>query len=257
MSYCNMMRQISNHKFFIRENEQNYYASMKVDKAKFEEENIFKLERRKVVEEMEVRRKLSEEREKRKKEEEALALERRAQIEMQIAGQLMESVKLQRKEMEDKGTRSKKQSKMLKAKMDEESGNNLHNFKLGTDDLETTYQFHDTPLFPNEPKSNPPRKAKDKVKGTGNGVAQAGEKKRLKKKLYDPNLKDVDSDEMLDLVIEDDNYGPDKGGKRNRLNPVGGNDEEDSDLGDKMANDDDIAVPEVNFGGQDGEENTL
>lgn len=258
-----MYHQIASHRFFIKENEANYYASMETDRDKFEEENMFKIERRKVVEEMEVRRRLSQERERIKRDEEAQALERRARLEMLTADQLMESVKLQKREAEEKGNRTKRQSKMLKAKMDEEAGNNLHNFKIGTDDLETTLQFQDTPLFPHEPKSNPQRKAKVKGKKEGEGQGLAGERKRLKKKVLNP--RDISSDEMLDVADDDDvifdedplQQSAQKPDKKVKLDPVGRANNDDSDLDDNLPDQDDIQIANVDFGGKDGDENTF
>jgi hypothetical protein len=236
---------------------------METDRGKFEEENMFKIERRKVVEEMEVRRRLSQERERMKKDEEAQALERRAQLEMQIAGQLMESVKLQRREAEEKGTRSKRQNKMLKAKLDEETGNNLHNFKIGTDDLETTLQFQDEPLFPNEPMTNPSRKAKAKGKRDIDGQNQPGERKRLKKKALNP--RDISSDEMLDVADDDEvifdedplQQPAKKPENFAKLDPVGRSNKVENEFSDD-SDDQDVPKPsKVNFKGQDGDENTF
>lgn len=265
-SYGCMVSQIAGHRFYIRQNEQNYYNSLKVDQAKVEEENLVKIERRKVVEELEIRRKMSEERERIKKEEEAKNLERRAQLEMQLAGNFMEIVKNQKREAEERNNKAKRSSKMLKAKLDEENGNTLHNFKLGTDDLETTYQFQETQFFPSEPKTNTPRKAKQKDAKDKPAAAQPGERKRLKKKVE--VTKDTDSDEMLDIAVDEDiqieDDLPAKPAQKSapvrkpRMDPIGRDDDGDSDLGDKMPNDeDDEQVQEVNFGGQDENENTF
>lgn len=266
VSYGSMVRQIASHRFFIRENEQQFYSHMKIDREKVEEENQFKMERRKVTEEMEIRRKMSEERERIKKDEEAKNLERRAQLEMQLAGNFMESVKCTKREAEERGNKIKRSSKQQKARMDEENGNTLHNFKLGTDDLETTYQFQDNNFFANEPKTNPPRKVKQKDKKDGQPGMQGGDRKRLKKKV--DVTKDTDSDEMLDIAVDDDIQIEDElqpkpaarpaPVKKPRMDPIGKDDDGDSDLGERMPNDDDdVQVEDVNFGGQDENENTF
>lgn len=239
---------------------------MKVDQAKVEEEHQVKIERRKIVEELEIRRKMSEERERIKREEEAKNLERRAHLEMQLAGNFMELVKTQKKEAEEKANKQKRSSKMLKAKLDEENGNTLHNFKLGTDDMETTYQFQDDNLFHNEQRGNLPRKAKLKEQKDKSAPGQAGERKRLKKKVE--VTKETDSDEMLDIAVDDDipidDELPPKPTqkvapvKKPRMDPVGRDEDLDSDFGEKMAvEDDDIQVEKIDFGGQDENENTF
>lgn len=266
-SYGVLVHQIASHRFFIGQNEQNYYSNMKVDQAKVEEEQQFKIERRKIVEEQAIRRQMSEERERIKKEEEGKNLERRAQLEMQLAGDFMVVVKNQKKEAEEKANKIKRSSKMLKAKIDEENGNTLHNFKLGTDDMETTYQFQDTQFFPADSKQNPARKAKGKEGKDKGAPGQPGERKRLKKKVE--VTKDTDSDEMLDIAVDEDIAFEDElppkpahkaaPARRPRIDLVGRDDDDgDSDFGDKIANDDDdIQVQKVDFAGQDENENTF
>jgi hypothetical protein len=231
--------------FYIRSNEAKYNERMKQDLNRFEEENISKEERRRIIDEQRYK-KLQEEAElKRKQQDEERELERRAEVENRIATELLEAVKISKQQIGLKKKPAKRKNELIE---DERGNIALQNFGNGDhDDQEKTFQ--DIELV---------KRAAPKMRKLVKG--KTGEKKRLvKSKAKEPEQED--SDEMLDIVQgseEGSDSEEEMPAKKRRYNPQG-NDDDDSDIGERLQKMDEepLDKQEIDFGGQDENENTL